>query len=308
MHEEKRNITQANRLYVHDGTRYIYIYIYIMYVVRTGRRRHACTVCHSLLHPFTYIAYIAYIPTAHQPHPPTTSLASRLSLFASGRLTMPSLPEELHHPLLQPHRPRNSRGLRADSTNQPQYESNIRNFYGQTTLVPPPNLARVRAGRTASPVPGLTSASSARPITETVVLDRHGKKKKRIRQDGIVAGTSVATTLGGPSGTSSLGSALEEPPAFGRRQSRDTEEDDTFDQTEPSHSIVQLSTVSGSPAVGRTVGTTREERLRRARVRAAAAEARGTTQGDESPELRTGGLVRGASMRRFNVQEGTDLT
>jgi hypothetical protein len=206
------------------------------------------------------------------------------------------LPEELYHPLLQPRRPRNSRGLRADSADQPLYVSNERTFYGQTTLLPPPNLARVRAGRTTSPSPGLTSASSSRPITSTVVVDRHGKRKKKVvRQDVDAAGTAAGLDLGeGPSrSTDTL--------VMVRRESRDGDTAARTEQNEAENTVGQLPTSTGRPG-GTT--TTREERLQRAQARAIAAEQRAST-GEMSSGTREGGLVRGASMRRVNVQEST---
>lgn len=198
---------------------------------------------------------------------------------------MSMIPEELFHPLLQsnPH-PRNARGLRADSQERNGYISNERTFYGQTTLLPPPNLARVRAGRTASPSPGLTSASSSRPITSTVIVDRHGKRKKRIpATNNAQPSTTVDESEGGPSGSN-------DTLVIVRR------EEDPNEQVEAESSVGQLPGTAVSAGRG---GVGREERLRRARARAAEREARQQS----SSGTREGGLVRAASMRRVNVQE-----
>lgn len=63
-----------------------------------------------------------------------------------------------------PPRPeRNRRGLRADSQ-APLYRSNVSTYHGQITLLPPPNMVRVRAGRSDNS----TSASSSRSVLEGV--------------------------------------------------------------------------------------------------------------------------------------------
>ncbi|KAL7416234.1 hypothetical protein BDY24DRAFT_227460 [Mrakia frigida] len=67
-----------------------------------------------------------------------------------------------------PPRPeRNRRGLRADTT-APSYRSNVSTFHGQVTLLPPPNMVRVRQGRSSPCSTDLTSASSSRSVLEVV--------------------------------------------------------------------------------------------------------------------------------------------
>jgi len=89
-----------------------------------------------------------------------------------------------------PPRPeRNRRGLRADTT-APSYRSNVSTFHGQVTLLPPPNMVRVRQGRSSPYSEDYTSAASSRTGLE--VVDEHASttgsatapRRRRKRQGG----------------------------------------------------------------------------------------------------------------------------
>ncbi|CDZ97795.1 Zinc finger, RING-type [Phaffia rhodozyma] len=205
--------------------------------------------------------------------------------------------------------PRNSRGLRADSSHPSPYTSNDHLYHGQTTLRPPPNMTRVRASRSNQRSPdnspsetatgGAGFSSNPRNTPSPSFSTRNGssvgnggtqpRRKKRPRPPTRLQ--SREDSVGSSSGTQT-GMAVGNAPATSRPGSAGT-------GTRPVASRVRNDEVASARQSSGT--TSQTER----RVDPAVMIGLRTRRMSVGTPLQAGPVdfSRGASMRRRNVQE-----
>jgi hypothetical protein len=196
--------------------------------------------------------------------------------------------------------PRNSRGLRADSSRAEQWLSNDQRWNGQWTLRPPDNLTRSRATTTAgdeaiaAAAAGSSSSPAAAPAPKR-------KKKRRPATADAQAEPSTSRTASAPS--------------TGQSRPTGTAPSTSTAVTAPSPRLRPPTTSSPAAPIPPTTGSLpalfeepsaseaglSQRRAPSGRVRAPSM----SISRSQRSRLQTGDVLsRGASMRRRNVQEG----
>lgn len=211
------------------------------------------------------------------PPPPPTSLPFL------GLPTLPAPPAPA---------PRNSRGLRADSSRTEQWLSNDQRWNGQWTLRPPDNLTRSRA--TGDDAAGTSShaggpAPKRKKKRRPATADAQGEAESRPSPSrpalGPIAGPSRSTLPFQPTAASTPSPRPGPLPIAASAASSAAD------------SLPLLTVDSSASSAGPS-----QRRAPSGRVRAPSM----SISRSQRSRLQTGDLLsRGASMRRHNVQEGT---
>lgn len=243
------------------------------------------------------------------PSPPHPSLVFTSSLSKASPLSAAQAMDDFHSLLLPPRVQRNARGLRADSVQSSSgYRDNATLHHGQVTLLPPPNMVRVRAraSDSASLPPVLNSASSSRGVlgdvpeqqepagltaagaAESNIARPAARRMKRRPADGGGVSVSSSSRAGGSGG----GAGLTAAAAYARDISRE-------------HARAARAEARAEERRRAASAAVRQQQERAAADLSSVRAEHPATERLRTQQARVGsGLGRGASMRRRNVQIG----